>query len=89
VRITVSITDTDTDAAVDPGTLKFVMRKPSGTTLTYTYEPSGEVIKDATGRYHVDLVLDEHGTWDWRWEAGVPYAGAIEGTVRVQKGRFA
>jgi hypothetical protein len=50
---------------IDPSTVALNVSKRSGPT-TYTYA-GATVIKDSTGNYHVDVSVDERGTWLYEW----------------------
>lgn len=47
---------------IDPTTVKFRFNINAGAATEYTYPASPQLVKDATGRYHVDLSLDTAGT---------------------------
>ena len=83
-----SLTVTDLDGLVaDPGAVVLKVKQPAGVVATYAYGSSAEVIKDAVGAYHADLVLSAAGMWAYRWELDAPNAGAAEGVIQVQKSR--
>lgn len=86
-RLSVAITDI-VDAPNDPGTLRLKVKPPAGPVQTYTYGASGEVIRDGTGLFRADILLNAPGTWAWRWETDAPNAGADEGTLVVRPTRF-
>ena len=68
----------DTDGAPnDPTTLTAQVRRPDGTMTTYTYLTTADIVRDSTGRYHLDVVIDQAGTWYVRW-AGTGTAQAAE-----------
>jgi hypothetical protein len=71
------------DTPTDPTTVTLVMRRPSGTSDTYTYA-GGTVTKDGTGSYSKSVTLDERGIWGWRWVGTGTCQSASEGTVRVR-----
>ena len=54
----------DLDVPVDPTNVTFKFRINGGSATTYTYGSGTQVIKDATGAYHVDLDLTSAGTWE-------------------------
>lgn len=85
-RLTLAVT-TVAGVAADPGALRLKMRAPAGTVATYTYGSGSEIVKDATGNYHADIVLATAGVWAYRWEMDAPNAGAAEGAINVQKSR--
>jgi hypothetical protein len=61
-----------TKAPIDPGTVKVVVRDPTGIETSHTYSPTeGPVIKDAVGAYHFELSRQQA-------------PGATAGSARVQ-----
>lgn len=62
-------TDAISGDPLDPDTVKFSYKTPSGTVTTLTYGPDEEIVKDATGKYHVDLDANEAGFWWYRWHS--------------------
>lgn len=81
VRLDVVLTDIS-GAFVDPGALALKLRDPAGSIATIS------PVKDSTGHYHVDVALPTAGTWQWRWEATAPNAGASEGQMVVADSLF-
>lgn len=73
---------------IDPDTLTFTLRSPSGTATTYTSGTDDEIEQVSTGIYNADVDLDESGRWFWRWTAtdtgGLTIYAAVEGSVVVQ-----
>jgi hypothetical protein len=70
----------DAGVLVDPTTLNFAFEKPDATVTTYVYGTDAELVKDATGKYHVELTLDQSGWWSWRQES--------TGVVTATQGKF-
>ena len=67
----------------DPTTITFKYLKPSAVLVTLIYGTDAALVKDSTGKYHVDLDLDEAGLWKWRyWSTGAVQAAA-QGDFRV------
>ena len=82
------LTATDAAGAVaDPGALRLKVKPPTGALATYTFGGGAEIVKDAVGRYHADVLLTAAGLWIYRWELDAPNAGACEGAITVQKSR--
>lgn len=52
---------------VDPGTVTFKVRDPSGDVTTYVYGTDIEVVRTDTGTYHLDVTVDESGTWRYTY----------------------
>ncbi|MEW9901048.1 hypothetical protein ABWL39_20735 [Chitinivorax sp. PXF-14] len=87
VRISLTVQDSG-GVAVDPGTVRLLLKQPAGSVLTLLYGGSADIIRDAIGRYHADVLLSTAGLWVWRWELDAPNAGAAEGTLAVQTSRM-
>ncbi len=51
----------------DPTTIMFKYRSPAGATVSYENGTDAELVKDATGKYHVDIIPDTAGTWRVGW----------------------
>lgn len=83
-RISVDVKDFG-GALADPGALRLKVKPPTGVLQTFVYGTDIALVKDATGKYHLDLTLDADGAWAYRWECDAPNAGAIEGTLQVRK----
>lgn len=66
-RFEVTFTDIN-DVAADPTTITFKIREPDGTVTTYVYGTNSELVKDATGKYHVDWTVAKAGRHIVRWE---------------------
>jgi hypothetical protein len=72
----------------DPTTLVVKYRAPGGTTTTKTYGTDAAVVKDSTGKYHINVITDAAGEWSVRWVSTGTGAGAIEDTFHVRSSRF-
>lgn len=65
------------DVLTDPSTVTFKSKKPSGGITTLIYLTDLAVVKDAVGQYHVDVITDEKGEWNFRFE-GTGVCTAVE-----------
>jgi hypothetical protein len=65
----------------DPATLSLVVHPPSGVDVTYTLAGGG-VLRDSAGSYHVDLVCQISGFWEYAWTSTGP-AAAFRGRFYV------
>lgn len=54
-------------ALSDPTVVYVKYKDPSGNETTKQYGVDAAVVKDATGQYHLDIDVDEAGTWYYRW----------------------
>ncbi len=72
------------DALFDPAVIKFEFRKPNAAVVTYTYPTDVQLVKDSTGKYHVDLDLDVSGHWLYRPYSTGTGKAAEPGTFTVK-----
>ena len=65
VRITalLLVDDTPTDA----NTLRLDITAPDLSVTSYNLNIDPELVRDAVGAYHFDLVVNAPGTWSWSW----------------------
>lgn len=48
--------------------LSFTYREPGSVfNNTFTYPTDAEIVRDSTGRYHIDILLDQLGDWSFSW----------------------
>lgn len=52
---------------LDPTNVYFKFQDPSANETAYTYGTDAALVKDTTGDYHVDIDVDETGTWYYRF----------------------
>lgn len=83
IRVSAEFLDSDGDA-FDPTTVLFAVRKPGGKLVQYTYGVHGELVKDSTGNYHVDVDGDLAGTWFYRFYATGTGKSAQDGQFIVK-----
>lgn len=87
VRVSVYITVNG--VATDPSTGPTCeYQDPSLVEVSKTYPGDAEVVKDATGRYHLDISVDEAGTWYYNWSGTGTAQGAEEGSFIVATSEF-
>lgn len=72
----------------DPTTIVCKHRDPSGNIATKTYGSDAEVVKVATGRYYLDLDIDEEGQWAYRWNGTGNVVAAGEQTFIARESAF-
>lgn len=65
--------------ATDPALVRLLARRPSGGTEIYNF-PGDVVTKTEPGFYRAEFVVDEAGTWHFRWEA----AGNVDAILETQ-----
>lgn len=78
---------TQAGVLVDPSTVTFRVRKPSGALVSLVYLTDAAVIRDSQGIYHVDIATDYPGTWHYRAEGGGSNAAAAEHSLVVLASR--
>lgn len=66
-------------APVDPATVTFEIEKPSGTIVNVTPSLDGSRPTNV-GKYIAFYVVDQYGTWNWRW--------ATQSPIVVRQGTF-
>lgn len=52
---------------VDPATREFHLKKPDGTAASVIPVSNG-----STGKWKVEYVVDQYGTWEWHWKTDNP-----------------
>jgi hypothetical protein len=87
VRSSVAFTDL-AGTAVDPGGVTFKMKSPLGTITTYVFPADTQVVKDSTGKYHVDVEPDRQGIWSVRWAGTGANKSASESGFQVGESQF-
>jgi len=85
VRISGSFTVLN--VATDPTAVLMKVKKPGATESTVYDYGQAQVVKDSTGKFHVDIIIDRSGRWYYRWEGtGACYAASEDSfMVRGQK----
>ena len=79
--------ETFAGAAVDPTSVVFKYRNPAGTVVTLTYGVDAALVKDSTGNYHVDLILNTVGAYwlGWYGTTSTTYSSTSEEAVYVEQ----
>jgi hypothetical protein len=75
VRCVVSFTVDGT--LTDPTTVTFKSMDPGGNVSIFVYGTDNELVKDSTGIYYADVITDENGEWNFRFE-GTGACEAVE-----------
>ena len=52
----------------DPTTVLFRSLSPHNVVVAYTYLTHAQLVKDATGTYHVDVTTDDVGEWRYSFK---------------------
>jgi hypothetical protein len=89
IRASVVFTNTTTGADADPTTVTASVRRPDGVTLSYIVT-SGEIVKDSTGHYHLDIDASAEGHWYYRFTGtGAVVAASPDGSFFIRDSVFA
>ena len=80
-RLSATVSDI-TGALVDPSLLTLTFRTPSGTVSAAT------PVRASIGAYYFDLLLNESGTYSYRWASTGTYPSVEEGGVFVAPWSF-
>ena len=75
-------------ALADPQTVKVSVRPPSGVISTYVFGTDAAVVKDSTGKYHIDIDANASGAWAVRWFSEGTGKAAVEMRFKVKKSDF-
>ena len=51
----------------DPTNVYLEVYTPANVKTTYTFGTGAVIVKQATGTYYADVVLDRQGMWQYRW----------------------
>lgn len=70
----------------DPTAVVCKYQDPSGNETTVTYPT--DIVKSSTGRYYLDIDLDESGTWYYRWNGTGDVVAAGEQSFTVRASQF-
>lgn len=75
----------------DPAEVHFTILTPTGFSSDYVYGVGPTVLKDAVGKYHVDVNASTEGKWDFRFYSppGDTLQAADEGFFRIRESVFA
>jgi hypothetical protein len=76
------------DADVDPATVLVRVKTPAGVTTTYTYGVDAQVVKEAVGRYYIDIDANAPNQWTVQWESAGTFKGAHQVRLTVLDSGF-
>lgn len=77
-----SVAFTVSGVATDPTAVTGTVRKPDGTTTNYTVT-TGQIVKDSTGNYHLDVTVDQAGHWMYKLVGTGAATDTAQGTFYV------
>lgn len=76
-------------APANPAGVFLRLLPPNGVIVDYEYGINAEVIRESTGVYTADILLNQEGRWRYRWEASGTNVTAAEGVLDVEVSEFA
>ena len=81
VRVSAEFTLASTDT--DPVTVTCYYKDPTGNKTTLVYGTDAALVKDSTGKYHVDITAATSGYWAYRFEGSGTVTAANEAEFLV------
>jgi len=78
----------NSNALVDPTTVRAAVKNPNGTITIYTYGVDVQVVKTAVGEYYVEVDANQSGTWHVRGYSTGTYKGSQEESFEVEASEF-
>ena len=87
IRCSVEFKDTD-DVLIDPTSISFKLKLPSGSIVTYVYGTDAQLVKDSTGKYHVDVDISSAGIYYYRFIGTGAVKAAGESKFSIKTSNF-
>jgi hypothetical protein len=75
-------------ALMDPAAVLFKFKDPAGVVTTYTYGTDSQLVKDSTGKYHVDINASSVGRWYYKFYSTGSGQAAFENHFSVKSTNF-
>jgi hypothetical protein len=91
VRLGVAFSTVVGGTPTNPGDVKILVKAPNGAITTFTFLNS-QVIRDSTGMFHFDLLVNAVGAWAYKWQgtgAGVQVTSPDQVTLMCNATVFA
>lgn len=88
VTVRMSATFTVGGSPADPSGVNFFIKSPTNVITEYSFGTDNELVQDSVGYYHVDFIVNEAGTWTYRFEGSGTASGADEETFNVLRSQF-
>lgn len=83
IDLTAVVTDKNGNT-VDPTTIVWKVKHPSGTVDTYNYPAGSEITRTSQGNFKLQVAPDQSGEWVHQWRSTGAQAGG-EGTFYVRR----
>ena len=68
---------------IDPSIVNCTVTKPDGTATTYIWGPDPEVSRTGVGLFYLEDVVDQAGTWFFKWTGDGTVVCTTEVSLRV------
>ena len=89
IRVTAAFTDPDNaDAPIDPTAVNFTFKDPTGNSTTYLFGIDSQLVKDSVGNYHVDIDINQSGTWHYKFFSTGTGQAAERGQFKADNSPF-
>jgi hypothetical protein len=73
---------------LDPAAVFCQVKNPAGTITLYTFGTDAALVKDAVGKYHVDINANAVGVWAYRFYSTGNGQTAVEDKFTVKSSNF-
>ncbi len=87
VRVTATFNDSS-GMETNPTSVVAKYRSPNGAVTSLVYGTDADVVRDSTGIYHIDLLLNAEGVWHYRVEGTGTVTAAAEGWLTAAESEF-
>ena len=67
----------------DPSTITLYVDPPNEATISFQFGVDSEVVRDAVGTYHCDVLADDAGDWPYEWKGTGTVETAGDGLFTV------
>jgi hypothetical protein len=79
-------------ADTDPTTVTLTIQRPDQTQLVYGWPSAGAdgtLIREAPGRFYVDVLIDQSGTWRYKLRGTGAVASVEEDSIKIDRSKVA
>ena len=79
----------DQNTLANPAGVFLRLLPPNGVIAVHEYGVGATILRQSTGVYSADILLNQEGRWRYRWEAAGSNVTAAEGVLDVEVSEFA
>lgn len=87
ITVNVEFADGDTGDFVDPTTVTAKVKDPRGVITNYVVT-AGQIVKDAVGKYSLDIEPDLQGVWSYTWIGTGANKGSKQSEFQINESQF-